>query len=73
MNLKNTDISYSKESLEKAIHDLRKCKIEDHRNFSGGLKGVIGNVTITYGKLPSGRCVYLSSWVYYGNYGMVFY
>lgn len=60
----NNWISYSRETIEKRFGRLTEIDL-DHERFSSGLTCKVGNVSITFGKLPSGRYVYLSSWAVY--------
>lgn len=56
----NDWVSYSRETIEKRFPDFKEVSV-DHDRFSEGLECTIGNTKLTFGKLPSGRYVYLSS------------
>jgi hypothetical protein len=64
MRLNNSDISYSREMLEKHLSDIRKVDLEEYA-FSEGICGKVGNRELWYGKMPSGRYVFLCCWASY--------
>ena len=64
MRLNNSNISYNLETLKKYLSNIEEITLKEYY-FNEGLIGKIGNKEIWYGKLPSGRYVYLCSWSSY--------
>jgi hypothetical protein len=65
MNLFNTDISYRKKSILEQYPDAHEIKLDDNGfeyRFSIGLQVKRSGDWITWGRLPSGRYVFLSHW-----------
>ena len=64
MRLDNSNISYDLETLRKCLTNIEEITLEEY-SFNKGLTGKIGNQELWYGKLPSGRYVYLFKWTSY--------
>jgi hypothetical protein len=61
MRLDNWDISYSRKMLDTHLTDIQEVDLEEY-SFNSGIRGRIGNRELWYGKMPSGRYVYLFCW-----------
>jgi len=60
MDVRNKNRSFTIETLKAELGSVEKLKI-DHENYTEGVTGVLDEYQLFYGKMPSGRYVYLYS------------
>ena len=65
MDMRNSNRSFTFENLTKELKSVERIKIDGHHIFDKGAVGILDNWRLWYGEMPSGRYVYLYSFVYY--------
>ena len=65
MDMRRRDRSYTIENIKKNLEQVEFIKIDDHKKFSAGVTGILDSYRVWYGKMPSGRYVYMYSFSSY--------